>query len=368
MKKRILFLLAALVIIAAIAIPSIARGADGTATVNVSAKMDFPTTLTFTISAKSSTQISDIRLHYTVDRIKNADVVSELFVTFTPSKSVSTQYVMDMRQSGGMPPGSSLTYWLTVTDASGAVTETLPQSIAIEDQRYNWKTLQEGMVTLYWYKGDNNFAKSLMDASQQALGRLSENTGAELANPVKLFVYASSNDLQGAMVFAQDWTGGVAYTEYGIIAIGIGTTSSEITWGIGAIAHELTHLVVHQVTFNPYNSIPPWLDEGLAMYSEGPLDSQFTQALDAASSDLITVRSLSSPFSAYADQAVLAYAESYEIVKYLIDTYGKDKMYEMLTAYQNGIGYDEALDKVYGFNMASLNTQWQAAMATAAAH
>jgi hypothetical protein len=365
--KKVIFVIFALVLIAAILIPSLARGADGQATVNVSAKMDFPTTLTFTISAKSGLQINDIRLHYTVDRIKNAEVISEQYVTFTPSKSVSTQYVMDMRQSGGMPPGSSLTYWLTVKDASGVITETLPQKVSIDDNRYKWHTLQQGMVTLYWYQGNDNFAKTLMDASQQALGRLSENTGAELASPVKLFIYADSSDLQGAMVYAQDWTGGVAFTEYGIIAIGIGTSSSEVSWGVGAISHELTHLVVHQVTYNAYNSIPPWLDEGLAMYSEGPLDFQFTSALDAAGNDFITVRSLSSPFSAYADQAVLAYAESFEIVNYLTDKYGRDKMLALLTTFRQGSGYDEALEKVYGFNMDSLNTQWQAAYETAAA-
>lgn len=363
MIKRAIFIALAVLITVAILVPSMVRGEDGQAVVKVIAKMDFPATLTFDISAQSAAQIVDIRLHYTVDRMKNAEVISEQYVVFTPSKSVSTRYVIDMRQTGGMPPGSSLTYWLTVKDANRVVTETLPQRIAIEDERYNWRSIQEGMITLYWYKGDDNFARTLMDAAQDALGRLSENSGAELENPVKLYVYASSSDLRGAMIFAQEWTGGVAYTEYGIIAIGIGTSASEINWGIDAIAHELTHLVVHQVTFNPYNTIPPWLDEGLAMSSEGDLDFQFSQALENAGNNLISVRSLSSPFSAYADEAILAYAESYEIVQYLIETYGRDKMYELLIAFRNGSGYDEALEKVYGFNMESLNTQWQASFA-----
>jgi hypothetical protein len=224
------------------------------------------------------------------------------------------------------------------------------------------------MITLYWYNGNVSFGAQLMDAAQQGLSRVSENSGAELNKPVSLYIYKDANDLQGALIFAQDWTGGVAFTEYGIIAIGIGTSDAELQWGKGAIAHELTHLVVHQVTLNPYNEIPPWLDEGLAMNSEGPLDVQFTVPLDAAeaSNTLITVRSLSSPFSAYADQAVLAYAESYSIVHYLIDTYGREKMFDLLTAFSKGSGYDEALKAVYGFDMTSLNSQWQAAVKTTA--
>jgi hypothetical protein len=360
MKKRIIYLFLALVLIAAILVPALARGADGNATISVTATMDFPTTLTFDISVKNDVTVTDIRLHYTVDKLKFADVISEEVVAFNPSKNIGAQYVMDMRQTGGMPPGSRLTYWLTVTDASGAVTESLPQAVAIEDGRYDWKKLQEGKVTLYWYKGTNAFAADLMVAVQQALVTVAQNSGAELKNPVKLYIYASSADLVGALIFAQDWTGGIAFSEYGIMAIGIGTSPSEIAWGKSTISHELTHLVVHQVIFNPYNGIPTWLDEGLAMVSEGTLDIQFTSALAAADS-MISVQSLCSPFSAYADQAVLAYAESYEIVRYLIDTYGSDKLSDLLDTFKNGSGNDEALKAVYGFDMASLNQQWQTA-------
>jgi hypothetical protein len=360
--KKLSFLVIALILVTSILVPAMAHGATGNATVSVTAEIQFPNNLTFNVSAQSATQINDIRLHFTVDRLKFAEVISEEVVSFTPSKKVSAQYVMDMRQTGGFPPGSSLNYWITVTDAAGAVTETLPQRITMNDQRYTWKSLQKGMITLYWYNGNAAFGQELMDAAQQGLTRVSQNSGAELNKPVSLYVYANSTDLQGALVYAQDWTGGVAFTEYGIIAIGIGTSNAELTWGKGAIAHELTHLVVHQVTFNPYNDIPPWLDEGLAMNSEGPLDTQFTVPLSdaVANNALISVRSLSSPFSAYADQAVLAYAESYSVVHYLITTYGQEKMSALLTAFSKGSGYDEALKAVYGFDMASLNTQWQA--------
>jgi hypothetical protein len=214
------------------------------------------------------------------------------------------------------------------------------------------------MVSLYWYNGSDAFAQTLMDAAQAALGRMAENTGVTLENPVSFYIYANSSDLIGALIFAQDWTGGVAFSEFGIIAIGIST--SQLDWGKRTISHELTHLVVYQATQNPYNGPPPWLDEGLAMFSEGDLDYQFTSSLEDAvlNKSLISVQSLSSPFSAYAEQAVLAYGESYGIVKYLIDEYGREKMQALLKIYREGTGYDEALENVYGFDMQSLNTQW----------
>jgi hypothetical protein len=57
----------------------------------------------------------------------------------------------------------------------------------------------------------------------------------------------------------------------------------------------------------PYNYLPTWLSEGLAMFTEGPLDLTFVLTLSSADANnaFITVRSLCSPFPASTDQAIL---------------------------------------------------------------
>ena len=161
------------------------------------------------------------------------------------------------------------------------------------------------------------------------------------------------------MIFPTEWTGGVAFARYGIIAIGI--DPDNLLWGKRSIAHELTHLVVHQMTSNPYIDLPTWLDEGLAMYTEGTLGVGFVDYLDKAitQDSLISVRSLSSPFSAYAEESYLSYAQSYSLVEFLIASYGQGKMLELLTTFSQGSGYDGALEKVYGFDMDGLDALWQ---------
>jgi hypothetical protein len=366
MKKRIIAL-TALVLILVLFIPGVAHAVGGLSVIENDAQVSFPNSITFNISAQNDVSITDIRLHYTVERRDFAKVTSEVFITFSPAKNITQQYVLDMIKTGGFPPGTNLDYWWTLTDAGGGKLATTPKVLHFDDERYQWQTLEQGMVTLYWYEGDAAFAGELMDATQQALGRLSENTGAELKDTVRIFIYSNTTDLQGSMIFPQDWTGGVAFTEYGVIAIGIGTDTASVLWGKRAISHELTHLVIHQVTLNPYNGLPTWLDEGLAMYSEVTLDVNFTDALFTAEKNktLISVRSLTSPFSSNSDQAILAYAESFEIVSYLVGEYGRDKMQELLNIFGQGSGYDEALNRVYGFDMDRLNALWQTAMVAA---
>ena len=73
------------------------------------------------------------------------------------------------------------------------------------------------------------------------------------------------------------------------------------------VPHEISHLMLNQATWNPFNSPPNWLDEGLAVYLQETQESRFRQILDDAVDDgqLIPVRALNSSFPLDPDQARL---------------------------------------------------------------
>jgi hypothetical protein len=358
MIKRAVLLILVAILFLALPGPAAVRAVDGLQVLESRVEVDFPMKVNFSLSATGDTDITDIRLHYTVDQMSHAEVISEVFLKFEPATLVDVEWSWDMRKTGGMPPGSRMSYWWTVEDARGERIETEPTVVRVDDVRYPWRSLSEGLLTLYWYHGDDSFARELMDTAQQALVHMASYSGAELESPAEIYIYAKPEDLLGAMIFPQEWTGGVAYTRFSTIAIGISPDS--LDWGKRAMTHELTHLVIHQVVFNPYNDLPTWLDEGLAMYAEGPLEPVFVNLLVQAINEdrLITVRSLSSPFSAYAEESVLAYAQSYSLLDFIINNYGQSQMLELLNTFREGSGYDEALQKIYGFDMDGLNELW----------
>ncbi|MFC1908828.1 peptidase MA family metallohydrolase [Chloroflexota bacterium] len=327
--------------------------------VDSSAKVDFPASLSFHLSTASNVIITDIRLHYQVERLSYAPVISEVYLDFAPDTVVESEWVWDMRKTGGLPPGASVTYWWTVEDAAGNRILTELSNINFNDNRYTWNEITRGKVTLHWYKGSDSFIEELMETVQQALVKLREYTNVELEKSVNIHIYANAPDLQGAMISAQEWTGGVAFTRYGIIAVGI--EPNRLEWGRRVLAHELTHLVIHQMTLSPYGDIPTWLDEGLAMNGEGDLWPTSVSLLNDAAldDDLISVRSMASPFSAHTEESSLAYAQSYSLVEFLSKNYGQEKMFELLSAFQEGSSYDDALLRVYGFDMDGLDSLWQ---------
>jgi hypothetical protein len=354
-KRFIAIILAAILVI----IPATTHAQTGISVLNSSAQIYFPSALTFNIEAESQNDIVKIRLHYQVDKMNYAPVTDEAWPVFTPSPKVKTQWVWDMRKAS-LPVGATVGYWWTIEDSAGDKLTTPSQTVRFDDLRYNWQKKTTGQITLLWYKGNQAFIDQLIAASNEALNRLAQDTGVHLEQPVSIYIYASAEDLRGAMVFPQEWTGGVAEYEYGIIAIGIPT--NELDWGKGALAHELGHMVTHQITFSPYGAVLPfWLDEGLAMYAEGTtdpyLESVFQHAIEQH--NLISVRSLASPFSAIPAEAYLSYAESQSIVTFLIQTYGSDKMLQLLNVFKEGSTYDDALKQVYGFDEDGLDTLWQ---------
>jgi hypothetical protein len=325
-----------------------------------SATVRFPYYIDFNLLVNGGATITDVRLHYTVERDSFANVTSEVKTDILPGTTVNATWTWDLRQTGSMPSGTEIDYWWTIEDSTGNSYVTEKERVSYDDSRFTWQKLTEGNITLYYYYGGESFARELLTSAEQSLAKLAADTGASLQKPIRVYIYADSSDLQGAMIFAQDWTGGVAYSREGAIAIGI--NPDNMAWGRRAIAHELAHLVTEQMTSNPYNSIPIWLNEGISVYAEGDIDPMYTSYLRraVASGSLISVRSLSGPFPADADKTYLSYAESRSLVGFLIDTYGRAKMFQLLSIFKQGSTYDGAFMSVYGFDIDGLNTLWQA--------
>jgi hypothetical protein len=194
----------------------------------------------------------------------------------------------------------------------------------------------------------------------ESLARLEENVGVELEKPVKIVVYQSKADMQEALT-----SQGAVYEEQ-IITLGV-VVAPDIVLLLGTqqdvevtIAHELTHVVVGLATENPYAGIPAWLNEGLAMYNEGELRSGNAQALKKGIREnrLLSVRSLTAPTGNPAE-VNLFYGEVHSVVDFLLKTYGKEKMSQLLEVFKEGSLADDALMRVYGFDQDELDAQWR---------
>jgi hypothetical protein len=79
----------------------------------------------------------------------------------------------------------------------------------------------------------------------------------------------------------------------------------------------------------------------------------------------MALRSLAGNFSEESDRANLSYSESYSVVNFLIQTYGRDKITALLADLRNGSTADEALMAVYAFDTDGLEDAWRASIGAA---
>jgi hypothetical protein len=330
---------------------------------NSEAIVDYPNDVTFRLELAADTTVVDAVLTYGVEQHSCLDAVVQVPVEFTGS---IIEWTWIMIRSGNPPPGVAMWWEWRLTDAQGNEYSTPRQELTFTDDRFQWRTLEAEGIRLYWYRGDE-VGPTLLDAAVGGLDRLQNEMGIELLDDVKLFIYGSSADMREAVLYIQDWAGGVAFSEYNVILIGVPPDIAE-DWGRSTVRHELAHLVVGQFGQSCVGgSRPTWLNEGLAVFAEGELQADFAEALDSAFEDnsFEPVRSLAGAFPTDEEVANLAYAQSYSVVAFMLSEYGQEKMQELLLTLAQGEGYDEALQQVYGFNVDGLEVAWRQAIGAA---
>jgi len=323
----------------------------------------FPESATFRATITSDAEITSVVLEYGNEQQTCGEVIAKAFPPFTPGKTVEAEWIWEMRQSGSLPPGAQLWWRWRVTDAAGTETVTETKIVTWLDDIHDWRTVQTGeYLHLHWYEGDQTFAADLAQAASDGLVFNETQSGLKADAPIDIYVYADTNELKEAILYEPSWTGGQAFPDQDIVILGI--SQSDLDWGRDAIVHELTHVLVGHLTFSCLGDVPTWLNEGLAVYSEGELDRNSQQQLEDAIQDdtLLTVRSLSSGFSEVADKAYLSYSQSYSITKFLVETYGQQKMTDLLVSLKGGLTIDEALMQTYALNTDGLEAAWRAAI------
>jgi hypothetical protein len=317
----------------------------------------FPASVSFSVRAEGDRPIVKATVYF---KINDQATTSYAAAQITPGTKVDTTYTVDLRKSY-VPPGVRIRYQWLLEDDSNATVRSDWTTFTLEDPRFTWKSVNAENVTVSWYQGDADFGEALRKAAGSAITTMSSQAGVKVEAPIRILIYANDQDFMSAEdPGTHEWAGGSAFPRYNVILIH--AAASNLDYATRTIPHELTHVIIYNATKNPYGGIPHWLDEGLAMVSEGEQEPGFDVALKAAvkNDSLISVWSLSSNFPTDARQARLSYAQSYSLTRFVIDKYGQSAMSKLLAAFREGATYDDALKSAIGLDTYGLDDAWRA--------
>jgi hypothetical protein len=319
----------------------------------------FPQYIKFRLDLSNAAAVQKVTLIYGIDRLSCQSSTARQEVDFKPGSQVSLEWKLEFDRSGAIPPGVEIWWQWEIIDGSGNFVQTEKKTLVVQDKRFDWQSLNQSGITVQWYLGPQSFGQSILQDALRDIKHLSSQMNIKPTHKIRIIVYASTQAMRQALVSSDDWTGAVAMPDYSSILLGL--APDELSYADYYISHELTHLVVGELTFNCMGvNLPTWLDEGLAENAQGkPSQAEIDAVILAIESQTLpSLSDIATRFSADGDQASLEYTQSDLAVDYLLHTYGPEKMSSLLAAFQSGLLTDEALLKVYGLDTAGVDMAW----------
>ncbi|MGC8874358.1 MAG: peptidase MA family metallohydrolase [Chloroflexia bacterium] len=320
----------------------------------------FPIELLFHIEAESqAADITRIKLFY---RLRGSESETQVPMEFASGRRVQASYRW-YTEYLTIPPGAPVLYRWEIRDAAGNVLNSEERTFYYDDVRFEWRTRSDESLTVFWYAGGDAFGEALYEKARTSLSALEDGLQARLDFPIRVVVYGSDEDFRSAFPRMNDWVGGRAFPAMGLTVQTIAPGDQEYLSRV--IPHEIAHLLFFQLTDNPYVSPPSWLDEGLAVYSESPSNPVYDLLVTTAAADgtLLPMEFIVGGFPADYERALLAYAQSYSLVKFLIERYGEERLGAYLQAFKRaGIRFDEqrAFQEAFGVPFEEFLEAWRA--------
>lgn len=320
----------------------------------------------FAVTVTAPEAVHDLYLHLEIIATGEGEVIR---LPVEPALTVQAEYGRDLRLQP-FPPFSEVRWWWEVWYGDGQRFEDQAATFHYVDNRFRWRSQTAGALSVHTVVEDPAYSQAALEVAQASLARIAWELGnpqPAASRPVDIYVYPSLADLQAALEMAgREWVAGQAQPELGVALVAVSPNNNYYAQMERDISHELSHLLVYDfVGPQGYVHVPDWLDEGLATANEPQRDPALDLLLEQARNEgeLFTPAQLCQPFPEDAQQALLAYAQSASLVRYIRQRYGGEGIRALLAAYADGTGCQEGVRAALGITMEQLDRGWRADLA-----
>ena len=364
MRKSALISLAALAaIVVTVAGPhGAARAQQPISVVSDQAQNQFPRGVSFSITFSAPAAAKEVRLQY---HLAPDGTGATAVANCTGAATITCTYSLISGNGISIIPGAEITYHWDIEDAAGDKLSTGDKLYIHEDTRFTFQTLNQDNITLYYHAATEAQARAVLNAAADTLQKVGTLERTQVTFPVKVFLYATADEMQPAIApggpgRGVQILGEVVYSDTAMVSSDVAT--------LDIVRHEVAHIVTRQATKGPFG-IAGWLNEGISVYSQTkPLEGHADALQSAIDSDrALSFKELNSSASGSVSGTVgLYYGQAGSIVKFLVDTYGADKFADMLKVFKDGTTADKGFQAVYGFDQLGMENAWRASVGLAA--
>lgn len=323
---------------------------------------NFPTDVKFYVEVTGPDEIDEVRV--IMKTLGQTTRSAYRQVEFEPGSSVSGEAELLTSGNNYVPPGTRMAYSFEVRDKAGRTLQTEEQVFVYLDSRFDWFTVSEGIVTVYY---NDPLVKSRAEHVLETALISMEVTGPALGInpdvPLHIVTYHNYRDMIGALPFRSEATSsqlitqGMAFDEERVLMVHSGDGSVTST-----TAHEFVHLLVGDALGRAYSRAPAWLNEGLAEY--GSRHGGDRQIINRGIERAIgngTLRPLwhLGTYSGTPQEIIYGYAHGESVVTFMLLEFGEEKMAELMQAITRTLDIDSALMDVYGLDQHGIDSAWR---------
>jgi len=225
-----------------------------------------------------------------------------------------------------------------------------------------WFYIQTKHFDIYFTVGGEKIAEFTASASEDALSGIQKDLNYQLNNRISLIVYNSHNDFQETNVtdeYTGRGTGGFTEPFKNRVVFPFEGSYKKIQH---VIAHELVHAVMRDMYFGGTIQniiakgitlqIPLWFMEGSAEYLSQGWETN---------TDMFIRNSIISETLPDINQldGYLAYRGGQSVFRYIADTYGRQKVGEIINKIQNYGNLEQTLKATIGIGLEDLSERWK---------
>ena len=261
-----------------------------------------------------------------------------------------------------LPPGVTMEYRIEVLDSSGNLHESEPTQIVLTDSRFDWDTVTEGGITVYFHGPVITRANSLLDASLQTIQNMAPVLGIPTEGaPINVTMYNNIAEMTDATaarsgaISRELITEGQAFSPENTVLVQGG--SSRAT---GTMSHELTHVLLSRAVSGARGAIPAWLNEGLAEYGNIDPGVAYDRYLEwGIDTNKIAPLTSLGTFPGDPDLVIVSYGQGRAVARFMVEEFGPGMMAALLAEFNSSRRLDEAMLLVYGVDRRGMDELWR---------
>jgi hypothetical protein len=319
----------------------------------------FPEGIRFFANIESTVEVEDVRVIFDVGE-RNVTQYNYLEIPRGAGSLIDGEFFVNTNTPERyIPPGAVIKYQLEVLATDGESYFSERREKLLLDSRFEWDTVTDGPVTVYFHGPVQSRAETLAAKSHEVLGIMSTLTGAEIETPIAVMLYNNNAEMIGAVVPRSTTisrelvTEGQAFGKENTVLVLAGRSD------IGTATHEITHILVDRAT-NGAALVPFWLNEGLAEFGNLDQTVSYTRFLEwgVGTGRLPTFRSLNRA-PGDPNLTLVGYGSGRSAVNYMVTEFGEEKMAELLAAIGAGNPIDRAVEIAYEMSLDDLEADWR---------